>query len=116
MQVSHGLCPPPCEPPSPPARGRGDTHTPARGGDGLPDFSSRAHESGFPTRLAGFSRPRNAARTRADPWDPAVRAQSPLPGSPPERSGGAPGLLTLRLNVSARPAGKTKPKHQGVEC
>lgn len=36
-----------------------------------------------------------------DPWDPAVRARSPRAGPPPHALGGALGLLTCQLNVSA---------------
>ena len=35
-----------------------------------------------PIRQAGFPEPRNASGRQADPWDPTVRAQSLLPGSP----------------------------------
>nr|XP_034809763.1 translation initiation factor IF-2-like [Pan paniscus] len=74
------------------------------GGAGLPDdFSLSALGSGFsysvpPGRQASLGLQTCPGGGR--PCDPAVRAQNPRP-APPAGSGGAPGLLAPRLNVSA---------------
>lgn len=70
--------------------------------DGLPYLISRRPPPNLasPPQQKGFPGPRNASRKRVDPWDPAVRARSPLAGSPPRAFGGLLGLLTCPLNVS----------------
>lgn len=110
--VSHCHCPPPSEPPSLPARERRLAHLHA-GRVGLPDFSSPAHESGFPLlcRQASFGlevrlgggRPPEPRRQSSEPllwgraWppdsSPACQPRDPQ-GRPSPRTGGGGEMLS----------------------